>query len=310
MAKIPSIPTSLGKKADQIMLTKSTLLHLRFPFSYFLLPIYLFALSSAENPILWKALLIFFILHLFLYPASNSFNSYYDCDTGSIGVLKNPPPVEKELIIFSLILDAIAVLLSLIIGWLFALAIIIYSFSSKLYSHHKIRIKRQPIISLLGIGFVQGAFTFFTVYSGIQDGPVIELLNVKLLFAAVLSSAFLIASYPMTQIYQHDEDRKHGDTTFSILLGIQGTFLFCGVFLIISLGGFAFYFLHYYGLLYAVTFILFLIPVAIYFISWFFATQRNKSEANWSNTMRLNLYSSTALNFCLILFIAVMHIKF
>jgi 4-hydroxybenzoate polyprenyltransferase len=292
------------------MLTKSTLLHLRFPFSYFLLPIYLFALSSAENPILWKAVLIFFILHFFLYPASNSFNSYYDRDTSSIGVLKNPPPVEKELIIVSIIFDVVAVLLSLIIGWLFALAIIIYSLSSKLYSHHKIRIKRKPVISLLGIGFVQGAFTFFAVYSGIQDGPVMELLNVKLLYAALLSSAFLIASYPMTQIYQHEEDKKRGDSTFSMLLGIQGTFLFCAVFLMVSLTGFALYFLNYYGLLYAVTFILFLIPVAIYFISWFFATLRNKSEANWSNTMHLNLFSSTALNFCLILFIAATRIKF
>ncbi len=98
------------------MLTKSSILHLRISFSYFLMPTYLFALNCAEKPIPWKTVLVFFILHFLLYPASNSYNSYYDRDTDSIGLLKNPPPVEKELLTVSLMLDALAVLLSL--NWL------------------------------------------------------------------------------------------------------------------------------------------------------------------------------------------------
>ena len=37
-----------------------------------------------------NAALIFVILHILVYPASNGYNSYMDRDEGSIGGLKNP----------------------------------------------------------------------------------------------------------------------------------------------------------------------------------------------------------------------------
>lgn len=291
------------------MLTKSIILHLRIPFSYFLMPTYLFALNCAEKPILWKTVLVFFILHFLLYPASNSYNSYYDRDTDSIGLLKNPPPVEKKLLTVSLMLDALAVLLSLLIGWLFAAAVFFYGLASKVYSHNKIRVKKMPVLSLIGVGFFQGAFIFLISFLGIQNVSITEIVHTRILFAAVISSLFLTAAYPMTQIYQHKTDGERGDISFSMLLGTRGTFLFCAVFILLSVACFVFYFWSYYGLLIAALFILFLAPVAAFFVYWMAITFRDESKANYDNTLRLNLISSTALNTFLILLMAANHFK-
>lgn len=291
------------------MLTKSTILHLRIPFSYFLIPTYLFALSCTEKPILWKTVLVFFILHFLLYPASQAYNSYYDRDTDSIGILRNPPPVEKELLTVSLTLDILAVFLSLLIGWLFAAAVFFYGLASKAYSHNKIRVKKMPILSLIGVGLIQGAFTFLLSFWGIQDIPLKEIFNTRIIFAALFSSFFLTAAYPMTQVYQHKADGERGDTSFSMFLGIKGTFMFCGIFTSLSIICFVFYFLIYYGRLLAAFFTLLLSPVAVFFIYWMVITFRDESEANYDNTMRLNFISSTALNTFMILLIVVNHFK-
>jgi 1,4-dihydroxy-2-naphthoate octaprenyltransferase len=273
------------------------------------MPTYLFALNCAEKPILWKTVLVFFILHFLLYPASNSYNSYYDRDTDSIGLLKNPPPVEKELLTVSLMLDALAVLFSLLIGWLFTAAVFFYGLASKAYSHNKIRVKKMPVLSLIGVGFIQGAFTFLLSFWGIQDISITEILNTQILFAAVISSLFLTAAYPMTQVYQHKADGERGDISFSMLLGIKGTFLFCAVFIALAIVCFVLYFLSYYGLLIAAFFILFIAPVAAFFAYWMVITFRDKSKANYDNTMRLNFISSTALNTFMILLMAANHFK-
>lgn len=291
------------------MLTKSSILHLRFPFSYFLMPTYFFALTCAEKAILWKTVLVFFILHFLLYPASHSYNSYYDRDTDSIGTLKHPPAVEKELLIVSLTLDAAAVLLGLLIGSLFAAAVLFYGFASKAYSHNKIRVKKMPVLSLIGVGFIQGAFTFLLSFWSIQDISLTEILNIQILFAAVISSIFLTAAYPMTQVYQHKADGGRGDISFSMLLGIKGTFLFCAVFIALAIACFVLYFWSYYGLLIAAFFILFLAPVAAFFVYWMMITFRDESKANYDNTMRLNFISSTALNSFMILLTAAKHFR-
>src|SRR5205814_8356230 len=124
------------------MFSKSTLLHLRIPFSYFLLPVYLFAVSVSPNVTEKRMLWVFIILHFLLYPASNGFNSYFDKDEKSIGGLKNPPPVEKGLYWISLALDFMAVVIGYIqVAWLFASMLLIYCLVSKAYSHPSVRLK-------------------------------------------------------------------------------------------------------------------------------------------------------------------------
>ena len=70
------------------MLRSSTIQLLRFHFSFFLMPLYWFALSQVATIQTRDAVFIFIILHLLVYPSSNGYNSYMDRDVGSIGGVK------------------------------------------------------------------------------------------------------------------------------------------------------------------------------------------------------------------------------
>src|SRR5258708_1640395 len=151
------------------MFSRSAWLHLRIPFSYFLTPVYLFALGISPNLVESNILFSFLVIHLLLYPASNGYNSYFDKDEKSIGGLKNPPPVNKGLYDLSLIFDALAIILGFIkIGSLFAMMVLTYGLVSKAYSHPAIRLKKYPIGGWLVTGFFQGTFTFLMCYLGIN----------------------------------------------------------------------------------------------------------------------------------------------
>ena len=157
----------------RILPTRSALLHMRFFFSFFLLPVYVFALSQAPQIVISKALLVFICWHLFIYPASNGYNSYFDKDEGSIALLEKPPIVDKSLYWFSLLFDLIGFLLGLLVSFEFALATIIYGLLSKMYSHPSIRLKKNPIASFLVVFVFQGAFVYWTSMAGIAGQSIL-----------------------------------------------------------------------------------------------------------------------------------------
>jgi len=288
---------------NNISMQQSTLLHLRIPFSFFLAPIFLFAWSIAGQAVNWQATLIAFVaLHIFIYPASNGFNSYYDKDEKSIGGLRNPPPVSRELLVVSLVFDLVGVLLGTLVSWQFALALLVYGLVSKAYSHPAVRLKRYPILSLVVIAVFQGAYTFLMSYHAVTGATVAELLSLRVLFPAICSSVMLLGSYPMTQIYQHEEDAKRGDFTFSRMLGIRGTFLYTAVVFGGAIGGFGYYYQRFYSLHDGVMFIVALTPVLLFFLHWLNSALKSPAHANFKNTMRLNATSAVCLNLFYVIF--------
>ena len=279
------------------MFSRSSWLHLRFHFSFFLLPVFLCSLSSAPNfngpRILW----VFFILHFLLYPASNGYNSYFDKDEKSIGGLKNPPPVKKGLYFLALAFDGVAIILSYIkINTTFAAMVLIYGIVSKAYSHPSIRLKKHAWTSWVITGIFQGLFTFLMCYVGLNDFDLSQAWRKEVIVPGLLTSAMLWANYPLTQIYQHEEDRKRGDITLSAKLGTEGTFYFSACIFTAATAGFLFYFKLLFGEIYAWVFLLCLLPVVGYFFFWFFRALRNPKHADYSHTMRMNLIASTSLN--------------
>lgn len=272
------------------MTPKDILLHLRLPFSLFLMPVYWFAISQTPNLDKPKAVWIFIILHVFIYPASNAYNSYFDKDEGSIGGLEKPPAVDKKLFWISWAMDIFAVIISLVLlDWIFALMIFVYGLVSKAYSNDKIRLKKYPILSWLVVGFFQGAFIYCTIIMAFEKS--FETLKPQIL-PALISTLMLLAVYPMSQIYQHEEDDKRGDTTMSILLGIIGTFLFTAIIFSIAFAGFFFYFNQEDF----ITLLIFNFPTFAFFGWWFLKTIKDKKQANFKNTMWLNLLASFCLN--------------
>src|SRR5690349_3454289 len=127
------------------MLKKSTIQLLRFHFSFFLMPVYLFALSQLLSPDWKRAALVFFILHVLVYPASNGYNSYMDRDEESIGGIRKPLLPTKQLFHLSVIMDGIAIAFALFISSYFTFGILMYIFASRAYSFRGIRLKKHPL---------------------------------------------------------------------------------------------------------------------------------------------------------------------
>ena len=276
-------------------MTKSTWLHLRIPFSFFLLPVFLFALCSAPEVKWPNAISMFFILHFFLYPASNGYNSYFDKDQDSIGGLKNPPPVSRDLYFVSLVLDVIAVIWGLLIDWQIALMLIIYGLASKAYSHPGIRLKKYPVLGWLIAGLFQGAFTLLMVVKAVApEGD--SASNYHTLIAAGLSTVLLWGSFPMTQVYQHHEDARRGDLTISRWLGIRGTFIFSSACFLVANLLFIWFLATYYSVGLAWGFQAAMLPIFGYFLNWCVQVWKDPTKANFVHTMRLNLISSLLLN--------------
>lgn len=279
------------------MFKRSSWIHLRVGFSYFLLPVFLFTLSFSSGWPVLRAWWVFLIVHLLLYPASNAYNSYYDKDEGPIGGLRHPPPVSKDLYYLALLFDAIGIILGILfLGYQFAIMLFVYGMVSKAYSHPSVRLKRWPWTSWLVAGFFQGFFTFMMCYMGLHDRPLMEVISGKTLIAASLPTLLLWGSYPMTQIYQHDEDARRGDRTLSLVLGVRGTFFFTAVAFTIASAGFFLFYATYESTLDGFLFLVFLLPVLGYFFYWFRLAMTDLAQVNYSNAMRLNFISSTCLN--------------
>ncbi|HVE61371.1 MAG TPA: hypothetical protein VNA26_06115, partial [Chitinophagaceae bacterium] len=87
------------------MLHHSTIQLLRFHFSFFLLPVYLFALSQLTSINWINAFFVFLILHLLVYPSSNGYNSYMDKDETPIGGLSRPMQPTEQLFKITVLMD-------------------------------------------------------------------------------------------------------------------------------------------------------------------------------------------------------------
>ncbi|MBK0404128.1 UbiA prenyltransferase family protein [Adhaeribacter sp. BT258] len=276
---------------------------MRIPFSVFLMPVFWFALSAAPVFDWQKAVAVFLILHVLVYPASNGYNSYFDRDEGSIGGLKHPPKVTHSLFYLVVVFDFLAVLLSLLISIPFAVCVLVYLFVSKAYSYDKIRLKKYPYLSTFTVVFFQGAFTFLTVQigSGVLSEHYFSAQNLVLAF---VSSLFLCGSYPLTQVYQHAEDKKRGDETLSLKLGLKGTFLFSAISLTLAAALLIAEYFYTNQLSSIVIFAVFTAPVIAFFAWWQLQIRKNSLAVNFENTMRMNQISSLCMSaaFLLMLF--------
>ena len=273
------------------MLQQSTVRLLRFPFSFFLMPVFWFALSTQPHIEIRKAILLFFILHILVYPSSNGYNSYMDRDTGSIGGIENPPAPLKELFTVSVVMDVFAVLLAFFVSPLTALLLSVGIIFSRLYSYRGIRLKQYPISGYLTVVLNQGSLIFAMIFLGVGNSDSV-LPNHPLIAAAFLIGGF----YPITQIYQHDADKADGVNSISLMLGKRGTFIFCAIVYAIA---FALLFIHFQhqgqlNLFYILQ--LFFIPVVIYFLIWAFQVWKDESKADFKHTMQMNWIASICSN--------------
>ena len=275
-----------------ILLYRSTIQLLRFHFSFFLLPIYLFAISQVENLNIAHALLIFFVLHFLVYPASNGYNSYMDRDEESIGGISKPLAPTRQLFYVTIVMDISAVLLSFFISIWFTIGLIAYILASRAYSFRRIRLKKYPFVGYLTVIIFQGAVTFFLVFHGASLEKTLQVP-----WPALVASSLLIGGfYPLTQVYQHEADRKDGVTTISAFLGYRGTFIFTAIVYTAAMAVLAQYFYSKQeeNKLYVLATLM--LPILVYFFIWAAKVWKDEKNADFKNTMRMNMIASVCTN--------------
>ena len=191
------------------------------------------AAGAADPTLIWdasvgQAIAVFLILHLLVYPASNGFNSWHDRDTGPIGGLAAPPPPPSVLLPLVRAMDVAAFVLALLLDLRFAVLLLSYILVSRAYSAPPLRLKARPYLGTAAVVVFQGFVTYLAVQagSGVASDYLFSGFN---LAAGAGASLLLLGSYPLTQVYQHDEDAARGDLTLSRVLGVAGTFRFARV---------------------------------------------------------------------------------
>jgi 4-hydroxybenzoate polyprenyltransferase len=280
------------------MLDKNTIKLLRFPFSILLMPIFLLALSQITTPFsALDALIPFLIIHVLVYPASNGYNSYVDRDEDSIGGLEKPPMPTIALFYVTLVMDITALVCAAIfVNWAFAGCLLAYILASRAYSARQIRFKKYAILGFLIVTFFQGAFTFYMSHLGVTKTALpIDNRTIWVLLACSLQIAGV---YPLTQIYQHKQDLADGVTTISYKLGYKGTFIFSGImFSLCNVG----YFMYFSSIQQLDSFFIiqvFFVPILSFYISWAVLVWRDTKNANFKNTMWMNLIAAFCMNMC------------
>jgi 1,4-dihydroxy-2-naphthoate polyprenyltransferase len=256
------------------------------------MPVFWFALSQAATIKTFDAVLIFIILHLLVYPASNGYNSYMDRDTESVGGIKNPMQPTKQLFYVTVLMDIIAIALSCTISIYFVAGIIAYILASRAYSYRGIRLKKYPVAGYLTVVFFQGAVTFFLVLHGCSADKTLQVPAAGMIAASLLIGGF----YPLTQIYQHRQDKADGVTTLSILLGYKGTFIFTGLIYIFAVAALAYQLIFNNQLNSFLIIQLFFLPVLAYFFWWYRQVSTEHNAASFVNTMRMNMLASVCTN--------------
>jgi 1,4-dihydroxy-2-naphthoate octaprenyltransferase len=215
-----------------------------------------------------------------------------DRDTKSIGGLEKPPAPSRQLFLTTIVLDAAGVLLAFLISPLFGLLMPLYIGASKAYSYRGIRLKKFPVPGYLTVVIFQGAFTFWLVYYGSNADHTFFVPWQGMVICALLIGGF----YPLTQIYQHQQDMDDEVATISYKLGYTGTFVFCAVVYLAAWIFMAQFFIHLHERNKLLLISIFFVPVIVYFIRWFLQVRKDERAANFKNTMLMNWLASACTN--------------
>src|SRR4051812_42876457 len=167
---------------------------------------------------LGRALLALVIWVVFLNGGTLAINSVFDKDEGDIGYLNAPPPPPRYLLQFSVALLLVGQLLAFLLPAGFQIAYAICFVLSVLYSVPPFRFKAVAgvdwVINMWGFGTLTPYAAWAATGRPLDVGHALIVLAFCPLFAGL---------YPLTQLYQFDEDRRRGDRTLALILGMRAS---------------------------------------------------------------------------------------
>lgn len=273
---------------------KAWFVHLRLGFQLLLSPVFLWGAMVAGGRIDLTLMIGFVSFHLFGYAGGTALNSYYDRDVGPVGGMEHPPPIPRGLLPFSILWQAVGFAVALAVNIPFAVIYATMFWMSLLYSHPRSRFKGKPGLALLTVALGQGLLAYLGGWTCVH-GEFISAFEMPGLLGAAASTGLTVGLYPLTEIYQLDEDRRRGDRTVALWLGPARSFNFAQTFL--GLGGLAAIalVLTRYGAQEAVLLAVFLAGVILFVWRWSARFAFSDIAGNFRTLMRL--YTVTCLGF-------------
>lgn len=169
--------------------------------------------SGAGGFTLWWGVLAFVVG---LNGGTLALNSAFDRDEGDVAYLRRPPPPPRGLALFGLALMLGGLAAAMLLPRPFLEAYALCAAFSVLYSVPPVRLKAVAgadwVINMAGFGFL-------TPYAGwaLTGREVVGPARIVLVAFAFLFGAL----YPLTQLYQLEEDRRRGDRTLACVLGLD-----------------------------------------------------------------------------------------
>jgi 1,4-dihydroxy-2-naphthoate octaprenyltransferase len=212
-------------------------LHLRLPVQFTLAPLYLWGVFGAAGR--WSAATVsgFVVVHVFLYGGTTLYNSYYDRDVGPIAGIACPAALPSWALAFSLAWQVAGAVPALLISPAFAVLYAVYAMTGMLYSHPRWRLKARPYVSAALIFSVQGLGGFLAGWLAGGRTTLLPLADGRFWLMALMAACTILGLYPLTQVYQIEEDAARGDRTLAMVLGPTGSFAFAVV--VLGLAGLA-----------------------------------------------------------------------
>lgn len=197
----------------------SFFVHLRWHYQVFILSGG-YLLGGLFQPTLEFAPFIvqFLNVHLLLNGGLTAFNSYFDEDEGPIGGLAAPPPMKPWMLPASVAVQGVGLVIAASEGAAFVALYVTTMALSVLYSAPPFRWKGRPLLSLVAVGVGTGTNTFLMGYLAAGDRP----LGSMVVAASVGVAAMLLSLYPVSQVFQIEEDVARGDHTFASRFGLAG----------------------------------------------------------------------------------------
>jgi 4-hydroxybenzoate polyprenyltransferase len=166
---------------------------------------------------------------VFLNGGTLALNSAYDHDDGDIAYLHQPPPPPTHLALFGTTLMLLGLVGSFLLPLGYRLAYGVCVGLSALYSVPPLRLKSVPgadwAINMLGFGTLTPYAGWATTGLPVGTEGRFILAGFCLLFAGL---------YPLTQIYQYEEDARRGDRTLAGMLGARPSLIVATVCVVLA----------------------------------------------------------------------------
>lgn len=163
----------------------------------------------------WLGIAVWVVL---LNGGTLALNSAFDRDDGDIAFLRNPPKPPKYLAAFALVLMAVGAALTWRLPVTYRALYLLCAAMSVAYSVPPFRLKAVAgmdwVINMLGFGTLTPFAAWAIAGVPLRGHDALVLWSFTPLFAAL---------YPLTQLYQMDEDRARGDRTLALRLGVAGS---------------------------------------------------------------------------------------